>query len=406
MATAHTRREARPPAAIIQSDQQALEVAETLAADFAREAAARDRHRRLPHAELDRFSGSGLWGITVPREHGGAGVSSATLTRVIDLIAAADGSLGQIPQNHFYSLEVLRVHGTPAQQAFFYARVLAGDRLGNALAERATRTASERATQLQEHDAHSYRLSGRKFYATGAFYADWIPTAVVDAQGNQLLAFVARDAAGVEVIDDWSGFGQRTTASGTVVFEQVAVPREHVMPLYLADGPRTTVKPFAQILHAAIDLGIARGAYQEALRFITQHSRPWIESNQARASDDPLTLSETGRLSVRLEAADALVERAAWILDEARQAHGTPEQAELAAVAVAEARVLTTEVSLSIPSKLLELSGTRATASELNLDRYWRNARVHTLHDPVRWKVAAVGKFYLHGQLPAVSGTT
>jgi len=404
-----TSRRARAPAAIITSAQQALDTAAQLAEMFARESAERDRERRLPLAELDLFSQSGLWAITVPRAYGGADVSSATLTRVIDLISAADGSLGQIPQNHFYALEVLRVHGSPAQQDFFFRRVLAGDRLGNALAERSTRIAADRTMQLEPLDDAHYVLNGRKFYATGAYYADWIPTALGDANGNQWLAFAARDAAGLTVIDDWSGFGQRTTASGTVQFEQVKVPREHVVLLHQKNAPRTTIKPFAQILHAAIDLGIARGAYQNALSFVAQHTRPWIESNQERATDDPLTLSEFGKLSVRLEAADALVERAATLLDQARQPQPGPAQAalaELAAVAVAEARALTTEISLSASSKLLELSGTRATSSDLGLDRYWRNARVHTLHDPVRWKEAAVGQFYLHGRLPTVTATT
>jgi SfnB family sulfur acquisition oxidoreductase len=429
----HAAAAPRAAAAIIGSDREALDVAHLLAAEFAREAAQRDRERRLPHAELARFSASGLWGITVPREHGGAGVSALTLARVIEIISAADGSLGQIPQNHFYALEVLRVHGSATQQRFFYARALAGERFGNALAERSTRTASERSTRLvalpqagvepgtEPGTASStaaptaYRLSGEKFYATGAYYADWIPTAVGDAQGNQLLAFVARHARGVAVIDDWSGFGQRTTASGTVRFDAVEVPAEHVVPLYIAQGPRTTVRPFAQILHAAIDLGIARGAYAQTRAFVREHARAWIESNQDRAGDDPLTINEFGRLAVRLEAADALVERAAHILDQARaEAPGTAAVAaqaraalaELAAVAVAEARTLTTEVALSAATKLLELSGTRASASELGFDRYWRNARVHTVHDPVRWKVAAVGQFYLHDRLPSVSGTT
>ena len=391
---------------VIESDQQALDIAHDLATDFAQGAALRDSQRRLPHVELDRFSASGLWGITVPSSRGGAGVSAHTLAQVIARISAADGSLGQIPQNHFYAIEVLRVHGTTQQQDFFYQRILEGDRLGNALAERTTKTASERSTRLSVHDEQSYRLSGRKFYATGAYYADWIPTAVTDPRGNQLLAFVSRGAQGVEVIDDWSGFGQRTTASGTVTFDNVVVPREHVMPLQLAHGPRTTIKPFAQILHAAIDLGIARGAYDEAREFIRKHARAWIDSGVDTATQDPMTLNELGRLDVRLEAADALVERAARLLDEARQVGAGPEHAELAAVAVAEARTLTTEVALSASTKLLELGGTRSSASELNLDRYWRNARVHTLHDPVRWKVAAVGQFYLHGNLPIISGTT
>ncbi|MFD4838161.1 SfnB family sulfur acquisition oxidoreductase [Achromobacter sp. NPDC058515] len=392
-------------AAIIESDAQALETAHALAADFARESSQRDRERRLPLPELERYSQSGLWGITVPREHGGAGVSRVTLAEVTAIISRADGSLGQIPQNHYYALEVLRVNGDAGQQKRFYARALAGERFGNALAEIGTRTAAERRTRLTADAAGGWRISGSKFYCTGALYAQWIPTATVGEDGIQRLAFVRRDSPGVEVIDDWSGFGQRVTGSGTVVFKDVAVPEEDVLLLADPSAPANTIKPLAQIIHAAIDLGIGQAALADAAAFVRERSRPWIDAGVERASDDPLTISEFGRLSVRLEAARALVARAGKILDIAT-ADPSPERVAAAAIAVAEARALTTESSLAAGTKLFELAGTQSTLDHLNLDRHWRNARTHTLHDPVRWKLHAVGNYYLNDAAPARVGTT
>ena len=167
--------------AVITSDEQALIVASDLADDLRRDSAQRDRERRLPLPELDVFSRSGLWGISVPKAYGGAGVSNVTLAKVIALIAQADASLGQIPQNHFYALDVLRVNGSPAQQQRLYAEVLAGQRFGNALAELGTKTAHDRVTAITR-DGDGFRISGRKFYATGAIYAQRIPTSVVDEQ--------------------------------------------------------------------------------------------------------------------------------------------------------------------------------------------------------------------------------
>ena len=392
-------------AAVIESDAQALAVARALADDFAREASQRDRERRLPLAELERYSLSGLWGITVPREHGGAGVSRVTLAEVTAIISAADGSLGQIPQNHYYALEVLRVNGSAGQQRRFYARALAGERFGNALAETGTRTAAERRTRLDPDGAGGWRINGSKFYCTGALYAQWIPTATVDADGIQRLAIVRRDSPGVEVIDDWSGFGQRVTGSGTVHFTDVAVPAEDVLLLADPAAPPNTIKPLAQIIHAAIDLGIGQAALQDALSFVRERSRPWIDANVERAADDPLTISEFGRLSIRLEAARALVARAGRILDVAT-ADGSAANVAAAAIAVAEARVLTTEASLAAGTKLFELAGTQSTLDHLNLDRHWRNARTHTLHDPVRWKRHAVGNYYLNDIAPGRVGAT
>ena len=392
-------------AAVIESGAQALSVARALAEDFAREASQRDRERRLPLAELERYSLSGLWGITVPREHGGAGVSRVTLAEITAILSAADGSLGQIPQNHYYALEVLRVNGSADQQRRFYARALAGERFGNALAETGTRTAAERRTRLDPDGAGGWRINGSKFYCTGALYAQWIPTATVDGDGIQRLAIVRRDSPGVEVIDDWSGFGQRVTGSGTVHFTDVAVPAEDVLLLADPVAPPNTIKPLAQIIHAAIDLGIGQAALQDALSFVRERSRPWIDANVERAADDPLTISEFGRLSIRLEAARALVARAGRILDVAT-ADGTAANVAAAAIAVAEARVLTTEASLAAGTKLFELAGTQSTLDHLNLDRHWRNARTHTLHDPVRWKRHAVGNYYLNDIAPGRVGTT
>ncbi len=388
---------------VIQDDAQALQIARTLADSFEQQSAVRDRERRLPYSELEEFSRSGLWGITVPKAFGGAGVSSVTLAQVIRIISAADGSLGQIPQNHFYALEVLRVNGSPQQQKRLYAEVLAGQRFGNALAELGTRTAHDRTTRLNR-DGKGWRVNGSKFYATGALYAQRIPTSVIDDEGVQHLAFVPADSAGLSVIDNWSGFGQRTTGSGSVVFDNVYVSTDDVVPFQSAFERPTTVGPLAQILHAAIDTGIARAAYEDALKFVRTRTRPWIDSGIEKAVDDPLTLHSVGKLAIRLHAAEALLERAGEFLDQA-QSNTTAQTLAAASIAVAEARAISTDISLAAGSTLFELAGSQATLAEHGLDRHWRNARVHTLHDPVRWKYHAIGNFYLNDLNPPRRGT-
>ncbi|MDR0279650.1 MAG: SfnB family sulfur acquisition oxidoreductase [Paucimonas sp.] len=388
---------------VIVDDAQALAIAEQIAARLQQDSILRDRERRLPHAELELFSRSGLWGISVPKAYGGAGVSNVTLARVIARIARADSSLGQIPQNHFYALEVLRVNGNEAQKQRLYAEVLAGVRFGNALAELGTKTANERTTALTRDGDH-WRINGRKFYATGAIYAQRIPTSVVDEQGVQQLAYVPADSSGLKVIDDWSGFGQRTTGSGSVLFDNVRVEAGDVVPFQSAFERPTPVGPLAQILHAAIDTGIARAAYEDALHFVRTRTRPWIDATSDKASEDPLTLKSFGHLAIRLHASEALLERAGEFLDRA-QAEPNAETIAAASIAVAEARAISTEISLAAGSTLFELAGSQATLAEHGLDRHWRNARTHTLHDPVRWKYHAIGNYYLNEQNPPLRGT-
>ena len=390
------------PVGLIADDAHALAVAHALARDFAVDAALRDRERRLPWDELDRYSRSGLWGITVPKQYGGAGVSSVTLAEVIAIISAADGALGQIPQNHFYALEALRVGGSESQHRAFYQLALAGQRFGNALAEIGHKD-FKRRTRITPCAGQSYRLDGRKFYCTGVLYAHWIPTLATTADGTSFLVFVPRTTPGVSIIDDWDGFGQRVTGSGSVTFDNVHVEAEWVVPFQASFERPTTIGPFAQLMHAAIDHGIAEGAYAATLPFIRDHARAWIDAGVERAADDPLTLERVGDLRVRLRASHAMLRRAGRLVDAAQQSPDAQSVAE-ASVAVAEARVLSTEISLKAGSGLFELAGTASTLAEHNLDRYWRNARTHTLHDPVRWKFHAIGNYYLNHKLPPRHG--
>ncbi|WP_022982667.1 SfnB family sulfur acquisition oxidoreductase [Ideonella sp. B508-1] len=388
----------------IQTDAEALAVARRVAAELAPGAAERDRERLLPWTELDTFVASGLWAITVPKALGGAGVSAGTLAEVTALIAEADSSLGQIPQNHFYALEVLRVGGSPAQQRFFYGEVLAGRRLGNALAEIGHKDFQRRTRLIP--DGNGWRIQGRKFYCTGAVYAHWIPTLVVAEEAGrpvQYLAFVPRDAQGVDITDDWDGFGQRVTGSGSVAFDHVRVEADWVVPFQSSFERPTTIGPVAQLLHAAIDLGVARAALAATLPFVREHARPWIDAKVARAAEDPLLIQQVGETTVQLRAAEALLRRAARFVDAAQAAPGERSVAE-ASIAVAEARVQTTTAALDASTRLFELGGTAATLDHRGLDRFWRNARTHTLHDPVRWKYHAVGNFFLNDRLPPRHG--
>ncbi len=395
---------AAPAATVIRTDAEAIAAAHRLAAIFAPGARARDRSRQLPRAEIEQFSASGLWAITVPREYGGADVSSRTRAQVIAIVSAADGSIGHIPQNHFYALDVLRVGGSLAQQAFFHQRVLAGERLGNALSEITHRDYRRRT--LLTRTPGDWRVSGTKFYCTGALFAHWIPTQVTvheDGREDKLMAFIPADAPGVTVTDDWDGFGQRGTGSGSVRFENVRVDPEWVVPFQASFDRPTIVGPAAQIMHAAIDAGIGRAALNDALTFIRDRARPWIDADVARAADDPLLVQQVGNVHLRLRAADALIARAADVLDIAR-VDPTESTVAAASIAVAAAKAQSTEAALLAANALHELGGTGSTDASLGLDRHWRNARTHTLHDPVRWKFHAIGNYHLNGKIPPRHG--
>ena len=389
--------------AVIGGDGEALAVAAGLAADFRKDAAERDAVRRLPHAELERLSASGLLGVTVPAEFGGADVRAETLAEIFRLLAAADASLAQIPQSHFVYVNVLRRQGTRGQQEFFFGEVLRGKRFGNAQSEAGTKHVQDIRTRLARRPDGSYVLDGVKHYSTGALFAHWIPVLARADDDTLHVAYVPHDAPGLTLVDDWDGMGQRTTASGTVRLEAVPVPADRVVPHHLTfQGPQLH-GAVAQLLHAAIDAGIASGALAEAVDFVRTKSRPWFESGFETAAEDPLLVQRFGELDLRVRAAQALLREAARTVDAARD-DLTDDSAAEASIAVAAAKVTAAEAAVEVGSALFEVAGTRAALDSLGLHRHWRDARTHTLHDPARWKVQHIGRYILNGTRPPRHG--
>jgi len=383
---------------------EAVDAAARLATEFALHAAERDAERILPRAELDRLAESGLLAVTVPAEYGGAGLPVTTVVDIVRLLSRADPNIGQIPHSHFVYVEQLHRQGTRAQCERLFGQVLAGKRFGNAQSEAGTRHVRDIRTTLHPDGARRWRLSGRKAYATGALLADWIPVlSHRGVDGPLVVAWVERDAEGVDVVDDWRGLGQRTTASGSVILTDVLVADDLITPYTdTFDGPQT-YGAFAQVLHAAIDAGIARAAITEAADFVRQSSRPYPDAGVEHAAADPLVVHSFGELELSTRAAEALLAEAARSIERA-DADLTARNATAASLATAAARAATSRAALAASSRLFELCGTRSAVGDRNLDRHWRNARTHTLHDPVAWKIQHLGRWAVDGTPPPNHG--
>lgn len=387
--------------------EAALIEATRLADELALGAARRDAERELPRAEVRALADSGLLAVTVPVEFGGAGLGVEVLAEVVRRISVGDPNLGQIPQSHFAYVNALRLAATPEQQEFFFAEVLAGAVIGNAQSETGTKHVREIRTTLVPSDEVSgeWILEGVKGYATGALYADWIPTlAHLDVDGPLHVAWVRAGDSGVVVVDDWDGLGQRTTASGTVRLSDVRVPGDRITGYHENfDGRPQTYGSFAQTLHAAIDAGIARAALDEAAEFVRTKSRPHPDAGVERHGGDPLVVQTFGELELAVRSAEALLAVAARAVDVAN-ADLTAETAGAASLALAAAKVASSRAAVEVSGRLFEVAGTRSALASLNLDRHWRNARTHTLHDPAVWKVQHLGRFAVDGTLPPSSG--
>ena len=385
---------------VIESDAEALTIVEDLAREFREGAARRDRDRILPAEEIEKLTQAGFFGITVPRRHGGAEVSALTVAEAFRMLSAADPSIGQIPQNHFCWLPAF-ANGAPAQAEFFFSRVLAGDRIGNAHSEDTKKRPGDYEHRLARVEG-GWTITGRKYYSTGAVFAQWIPFIAHFGEGEErksFLFFVKATADGVEVIDDWDGMGQRTTASGTTLFEDVFVPDNHVLPMIAATDEGRSFALNANLIHAAIDVGIAEEALADARRYILENNRPWTGNPHDEHAKEPFVVREFGKLGLKARAAAISLREAARRIDEAR-ANPSRESVIAGRLAIADARLLASDAATSIADQFFLLTGGRATLGKYNLDRHWRNARTHSLHDPLRWKEFHLGNFYLNGIVP------
>jgi SfnB family sulfur acquisition oxidoreductase len=394
---------------VIGSAAEAITVARQYADSIAGGVIDRDRAGAVPAAELAAYDASGLLGLTVPGQHGGADLPASVLAEVVRTIAAVDPAIAQVPQAHFLFVDVLAVWGSPEQQRRLFGDVLAGARLGNGLSERGGQHAQDLATRLRRRGG-GLRLTGRKYYCTGAITARWIGVSALDDQGRLVLAFVEREADGVRVDDDWNVMGQRATVSGSATFDDVAVDPGLVIPYHQAFAVPQQLGARAQLYHAAIQAGIAGGALRDAGWYVRDKARPFFEAARAgwaeRASTDPHTIRRYGELATQVAAAEALLAAAAATLDEITRHPRDAAAAARGSVAVAQAKAFASGVAVEVAGELFALTGASAADERHDLSRHWRNARTHASHDPADWKHHHVGNYLLnhvpppnHGQI-------
>ncbi|HEY5399155.1 MAG TPA: SfnB family sulfur acquisition oxidoreductase [Trebonia sp.] len=398
---------ARAP--VLSSAEDAVAAARSYAASIAGGVIDRDRAGAVPYAELAALDASGLLAITVPAAHGGPDLSPVVLAEVIRTIAAVDPAIAQIPQAHFLFVDVLAVHGSRQQQQRLFADVLAGARLGNAVAERGGKHAQDLKTRLHSDPTGSaLRLEGRKYYCTGAISARWIGVSALDDADRLVLAFVDRHAPGVTIDEDWDVMGQRATVSGTATFDRVPVDPGLVVPYASAFEAPQQFGARTQLVHTAIQVGIAGGALRDARAFVRTKARPFFEAARSgwadTAATDPHTIHRFGRLAVQVAAAEALLASAAATQAEVTRFPSGAEEAARGSIAIAEAKAFASDTAVEVASDLFALAGASAADERYDLSRHWRNARTHASHDPVDWKYHHVGNYLLNDALPPNHG--
>ncbi len=380
-----------------------LDIGHQLAQEFAKTAPERDRNGgSRPIHEIEQLRQSCLLNLVIPKIYGGLGETSwVKIFQLIREFSKADGSIGQLFGNHTSIVSSLST-SNPTQVEQFYLETVKHNwfwaNAVNVLDPRLVATST----------SWGWQLNGIKRFATGASLSDRMIVSALNADSQQpIIAVVPSDRPGIHFNGDWDNMGQRQTDSGSVTFEQVLVrPNEILTSIYANDSPiASLLNVFKQLNQVNIYLGIIQGAFAAARDYTTTRTRPWITSGIEQAIQDPYILHHYGEFWMELEAATLLSDRAAQVLQTANEQgiNLTAQQRGEAAIAVYTAKAFVTKIGLAITTQMFDVMGASATTRSYDFDRYWRNLRTATLHDPVDYKIREVGNWALTGTMPTIT---
>ncbi|GAA3522023.1 acyl-CoA dehydrogenase family protein [Nocardioides daeguensis] len=368
----------------------------------------RELDRELPHEQVRALKEAGFGAVRVPVEAGGSGASVVDLTALWIDLAAADNNLAQALRGHAALVEDrLWQHARGDGQARWFARFVAGEIAGNAWSEvGSTSIDSQRTvlTPVEDRSAGDWVVDGTKYYSTGSIFAEWADVyarRVLPEGGEDFaIALVDLRSPGVSVVDDWDGFGQRGTGSGTATFAGVLVPGEDVLPF----GERFVYQTALYQLNLLATLaGIGRAALTDVVEQVRRRTRNFSHANAERVRDDPQVLARVGEIAARVYAAEAATLRVAAAVQRVADAQGSAEENalnEAAEVESAAAQVVVSDLILSAASDLFDTLGASSTSTALALDRHWRNARTVASHNPRILKQRVVGAHLVNGTPP------
>ena len=385
------------------SPAQWLRRADEVAAVLEVDVVERDRALRTPHAEVQLLKQAGLVTLLGPASQGGGGQSWETGYQVIRRVAQGDGSIGQLLGYHYLWSQLPAFYGTPGQAEQIIATATREKWFfGGAVNPRdADLTAVDTGEDLV--------FNGFKTFSTGSKVSDvtWLEAAL-DGHEDHVFALAPSDHHGITFHDGWDALGQRLTESGSVTITDVVLPWSAALgwvdKTFQQRTYNTLTLPAIQLVFTNFYLGIAAGGLRTALAYTREKTRPWPYGgdNRERAVDEPYVLDIYGDLQAKLWAAEALADRAGREIDLLHQDPDglDPRSRGEVAVLIAAAKQRAVDVGLEIGTRVYEVTGARATASTVGLDRFWRNVRTHSLHDPIAYKRREVGVYALLDEVP------
>lgn len=370
-----------------------------LAGEIAKEASQRDLERELPFEAFRLIREAGLGALRIPVELGGPGGSVSDYIELIVSLAAADPNVAHALRSHFNFSEAVIHSPDSAEKRDYISKILDGKLFAGAHTEVGAPlgTILTRLTRVGD----SYRLNGRKWYATGSAYSDFLSFSATNDEGQVVSVLLPADRPGINVLDDWDGMGQRLTASGGVLLDNVEVLASELKTRSHDADVGRHCSTLRQLHLAACAAGVVRNIRQDAVSYVRKQARAAMHSPVEIARDDQFVQQVVGEIAANVYAADALIAHTARILDESSRAllsadPGVDQQLIDASISNAQMQVVVAKLALRSAEVLFEVGGGSATSRKYNFDRHWRNIRTVLNHNPLLHKARVVGDFYLN----------
>ncbi|WP_029116022.1 acyl-CoA dehydrogenase family protein [Mycobacterium sp. URHB0044] len=381
-----------------------------LLAGIAAGAKDRDLNDENPFDQVVALKRAGFGTLRLPTELGGAGFTVPQVFSAVIDVARADPIVAHIFRTHFWFTEE-RLRSVSDEVAQRWLRAVADGKIfGNAFSEKGSLAVGSLVfnTRLLPDPAGGFRLTGEKYYSTGTLFADYLTATATTDHDSVAIVIVPADRTGVQIVDDWDGFGQRRTGTGTTIFTDVAVSAEEVLSdsPYDADPVPTVQYASLQLYIHAVVAGVLAAVVDDGVALLRSRDRSFSHAPTEKPTDDPLLQRQLGVLASTAYIARAAVLDAAEAIGRATASDTgdgpDPQLAAEAQLKVAKVKVHLDDVAPEAATRLLELGGASAASKQRNLDRHWRNIRTITLHNPVAYKARVIGENLLHGTaLPA-----
>ncbi|GAA4396373.1 acyl-CoA dehydrogenase family protein [Tsukamurella soli] len=389
----------RPPTA---TDAHLAETFQPVFERIAEGSVERERDREFPHEQVQWLKDRGLGVVRVPTAFGGYGASLEQTFALLADLGSADPNVAHIWRNHLAFVED-RLNAAPSEtNDRWLQRFRDREFVGGGWTEANNGTFADLKTSVRR-DGDGWRVDGAKFYATGSLYADWLDVLGRDDDGGVLTALVRRADPGVELLDDWDGFGQRTTASGTANYHGVPARPGDVFPA----GERFVYQGhFYQTAMLSVLVGITRAVVRDGVAALRARGRNYPQALDPSPTADAQLLQVIGQVSAHAFAAEAALRASSRTLDHTAAAHAAGDLEERrerlveGEVATARAQLVIIDAALAATTTVFDALGASGVSTTRALDRHWRNARTLASHNPRVYKARILGDWYVNGTDP------